>query len=288
MTAPAPEVIADINGTRICYQTFGDPDDDAVLLIGGNASSMVWWDRAFCETVAAAGRFVIRYDHRDTGRSELYPPGHPGYTGLDLIEDAVALLDHLGLHRAHVVGVSMGGAFAQLIAVDRPDRVLTLTLMSTSATGPGDGGLPPISDELASFFVTAQEPDPADRAAVLATTLAYSRALAGRGAFDESYIAGLVAEEYDRAPTAAASGRNHMLVEGAGAWRDRLPTVTAPTLVLHGDSDPLFQPAHADALAAEIPGAALEMLADTGHVYTPAAWSAAATAIVRHTQRAAS
>src|SRR5687767_6360549 len=98
----------------------------------GIGGSMLWWEEDFCAMLADGGRFVIRYDHRDTGRSVSYEPGRPGYTGGDLVADAAGVLDAYGLSAAHVVGVSAGGAFAQLLALDFADRVLSLVLISTS------------------------------------------------------------------------------------------------------------------------------------------------------------
>src|SRR5918994_37613 len=115
---------AEINGAELCVDTIGNPGDPAVLLIMGGAGSMDRWEEPFCERLAAAGRYVIRYDHRDTGGSTTYPPGKPGYTGDDLVADALGVLDHLGVERAHVFGLSMGGGIAQRIAVDHPERLL--------------------------------------------------------------------------------------------------------------------------------------------------------------------
>src|SRR4051794_16299799 len=126
------ETMMPVNGIEVCVETFGEPDDPAVLLIAGGASSMDWWEDEFCRRLAAGGRFVIRYDHRDTGRSTSFPAGAPPYSGSDLAQDALGVLDALGVHRAHVVGLSMGGGLAQRIAVESPHRLLSLTLMSTS------------------------------------------------------------------------------------------------------------------------------------------------------------
>nr|WP_296075475.1 alpha/beta hydrolase [uncultured Actinoplanes sp.] len=127
------ETMVPVDGIEICAATFGEPHDPAVLLIGGVNSSMDWWEDEFCRRLAAGGRFVIRYDHRDTGRSTSYPAGQPRYSSADLANDALGVLDHFGIHRAHLVGVSMGGALAQVIAVRRPNRVLSLTLLSTGS-----------------------------------------------------------------------------------------------------------------------------------------------------------
>jgi pimeloyl-ACP methyl ester carboxylesterase len=139
------ERIVRANGVDLCLDTFGDPTDPAILLIAGAAGSMLSWEVDFCELLAAGSRFVIRYDQRDTGRSVTYEPGAPKYTGPDLVDDAVGILDALGVDRDHVVGISMGVGIAQFLALDHPDRVASLTLTSTSG-GPGDPDLPGTSE----------------------------------------------------------------------------------------------------------------------------------------------
>src|SRR3954454_6823696 len=120
------------NGVELCAEAFGDARDPPILLIMGIGASMLWWEEGFCGMLAGGGRFVIRYDHRDTGRSATYEPGRPEYTGADLVADAAGVLDAYKLAAANIVGVSAGGALAQLLALDAPDRVLSLTLISTS------------------------------------------------------------------------------------------------------------------------------------------------------------
>src|SRR5256885_17098829 len=107
------------NGVQLCVETFGDDRDPAILLISGSTGSMDWWEDEFCERLAAGLRHVIRYDHRDTGRSTTYPKGLPGYSGADLVADAAALI----VEKAHVVGVSMGGALARAPTLDHPELV---------------------------------------------------------------------------------------------------------------------------------------------------------------------
>ncbi len=119
----AERIIA-AGGIRLCTESFGEPTDPPVLLVMGLGASMLWWDEEFCRSLADGGRLVIRYDHRDTGRSTTYEPRRPGYNSPDLVADAAAVLDGYGLGSAHVVGVSAGGAMAQLLALDLADRVL--------------------------------------------------------------------------------------------------------------------------------------------------------------------
>src|SRR5688500_10114040 len=132
----AGEKMVRANGVDLCVEAFGDPTDPALLLIMGSSASMDWREDELCRRLAGS-RFVIRYDQRDTGRSVTYPAGAPPYTMHDLAADAVGVLDAFGLARAHVVGMSMGGAVAQLVALDHADRVMSLTLIATAAAGPG-------------------------------------------------------------------------------------------------------------------------------------------------------
>jgi pimeloyl-ACP methyl ester carboxylesterase len=123
------ERMTEASGVQLCTEPFGDPGDPPVLLVMGIGASMLWWEEGFCRLLADGGRFVIRYDHRDTGRSVAYEPGQPRYTGADLVADAVGVLDAYGIGAAHVVGVSAGGAFAQLLALGFP-------ICSREACGP--------------------------------------------------------------------------------------------------------------------------------------------------------
>jgi pimeloyl-ACP methyl ester carboxylesterase len=113
-----------VNGVELCTESFGDPSDPAVLLVMGVIASKLWWEEGFCRLLAARGSFVIRYDHRGTSRSVTYEPGRPQYTGADLVGDAVGVLDVYGIAASHVVGVSAGGAFAQLLAMAQENVVV--------------------------------------------------------------------------------------------------------------------------------------------------------------------
>ena len=272
------------NGVDLCVETFGDLTDPAILLIAGAGGSMLSWHEELCERLAAGSRFVIRYDQRDTGRSVTYEPGAPGYSGGDLVEDAVGLLDALGRARAHLVGISMGGALAQLVALDHPDRVASLTLISTSA-GAGDPDLPPMSEDLrARFASAAAEPDWTDRAAVIDYLVEDARPYAaGSRAFDEAAWRDLAERDFDRSLNIASSMKNHFLAEGGESWRHRLEEIAAPTLVIHGAEDPLFPYGHGVALATEIPSAKLLRLERTGHELPRAVWDIVVPAVLRHT-----
>jgi pimeloyl-ACP methyl ester carboxylesterase len=269
------------NGVDLCVETFGDPVDPAILLIMGGGASMDWWEDEFCERLAAGPRFVIRYDHRDTGQSVSYEPGSPGYTSRDLVTDAVELLDAFGLAGAHIVGLSMGGGIAQALALDYPSRVVSLTLMATS---PGGDDLPPMSEELrAAFSREAAEPDWSDRAAVIDYLVADARLYAAPSrTFEEEAMRALLSRVYDRSVN-MASAMNNFMVEGARDPRKDLATVTAATLVLHGTEDPVFPYEHGRAMAKAIPGARLVPLERTGHEIPEVAWDIAIPEILRHT-----
>jgi pimeloyl-ACP methyl ester carboxylesterase len=273
---------AEINDATLCFETVGDPAGPAILLIAGGASSMDRWEPEFCERLAAAGRLVIRYDHRDTGGSTTYPPGAPGYTGDDLAADALGLLDHLGIERAHLVGVSMGGGISQGIALSRPGRVRSLTLIATSPVGPGERDLPGMSDALRAVFEEEPvEPDWADRDAALAYLLEAERPYVGTRGLDEDATRPLIARAHDRT-TSPASANNHFLLGGGDQLRP-VSAIAAPTLVIHGSDDPMFPPAHGEALAREIPGAELLVIDGMGHEFPRWAWDEVLPALIAHT-----
>jgi pimeloyl-ACP methyl ester carboxylesterase len=294
---PGPEIrpmepnerVIRANGVDLCLQTFGDRADPPILLIMGGASSMDWWEDGFCERLAAGSRFVIRYDHRDTGRSVSYEPGAAPYSLRDLAEDALGLLDAFGLESAHVVGMSMGGWIGQLVALDHPDRVASLTLISTSPTaGPSDPDLPEMSEKLQAFFAKeASEPEWSDREAVIDYIVEGERPFAGSRPFEEAAIRAIAARAFDRTTNLTSSITNHASIDSGDRWRERLGELSVPTLVIHGTEDPMYPYANAVALANEIAGAQLLALERVGHEVPPRAlWDVVVPAILQHTTTA--
>ena len=270
------------NGVELCTEAFGDPADAPILLIMGIGASMLWWEEDFCWMLAGAGRFVTRYDHRDTGRSVTYEPGQPEYTGADLTADAVGVLDGFGIPAAHLVGVSAGGGIAQEVALDSADLVLSLILISTSPASPSDHDLPPPTPEFGRFVATA-EVDRSNPDSVVEYLVDYSRILAGgERAFDGTRVRELVRRDIERARDFAAVQNHNLMSHGEGSPKP-LSSVTSPTLVIHGTADPMFPIEHGEALAEAIPGARLLRLEGAGHGVDRADWEVVVDAILEHT-----
>ncbi len=209
---------------------------------------MDYWEADFCDELAAAGRHVIRYDFRDTGRSVNYPPGAPTYTSRDLIDDAIGLLDALDIDAGHVVGISMGGALAQLLSLTHPSRVATLTLLSTTAIGPVDADLPGPNKALSRHFADPPpEPDWGDTAAVTDYLVDDLRAYAGQLAANTAAVRELVQGMVVRTKNIESSVKNHSMLPDAEAPSDlRMSAISAPTLVMHGTADPLLPIEHTE------------------------------------------
>ncbi len=276
------ERLLTVDGVELCTESFGDPADAPILLVMGTGASMLWWQDEFCRLLAGHRRYVIRYDQRDTGRSTTYEPGRPGYTGGDLLADAVGVLDGYGLAAAHLVGVSAGGGLVQLLALDFPSRVRSLVLVSTSPATPGDRSLPPPTAAFGQF-VRSETVDWSDAESVVDYLVAYARVLAGdERRFEEAEVRDLVRRDIERARDFAAL-QNHDLLEHEDRPRRPLSSIQAPTLVIHGTADPMFPLPHGQALASELPSARLLRLEGAGHGVERADWDVITEAIARHT-----
>lgn len=280
----APERMIAVGRVELCVQSFGDRDDPAVLLVAGTSCSMDWWPSALCRSLAGRGLFVIRFDQRDTGRASFDEPGRPSYSLPDLALDAVAMLDMLGVEAAHWVGFSQGGWVSQLAALDHPDRVRSLVLISTRPTGhgPADPDLPEVSERLlAAWEASSLEPDWSDREQVVNYLVEGERSLAGEE-FDETHARGIAESCVRRARQVRSAVTNHPIADQGPRWRHRLEQVAAPCLVLHGTADPLFPIGNAEALSAEIPDARMERLPDVGHELPPRIWERVTELVARH------
>ncbi|RAV12663.1 alpha/beta fold hydrolase [Paenibacillus contaminans] len=261
------EKMININGIDICAESFGNPQHPAVLLIMGAMCSMVYWDEEFCERLADTGRYVIRYDNRDVGRSVAYEPGTSGYKVADMADDAVGVLDAYGIERAHIVGMSLGGMIAQIMAVNYPHKVRSVTLMMSSIFGSDDidRGLPPMDERILAYHANGASLDWSDEEAVAHYLVAGSRLLCGsKHTFDEKRAYRQVRAEIKRANN-LLSMFNHALLKGDAYYEGKIEGIEAPALVIHGTEDTVLPYEHGLALAGIIPGASLLTLEGTGH-----------------------
>ncbi len=289
-TATQPWLVR-VGDASLCVQSFGTPGDPPILLIAGAASSMDWWDDALCERIAAGGRYVLRYDHRDTGASTTFPPGQPPYDGNAFSRDAAGLLEALNLPATHLAGVSMGGGIAQEIALRHPDRVASLTLLSTGAIGGVDRRkLPGMSEQLeAAFAQPPPDPDWRDENAYADWILAVQKPFAGGIPIDDERVRGIARRTWRRARDVAAAANHWQVLNGPGpdqggeAGHD-VKRISAPALVIHGQNDPFFPLPHGQALADAIPQARLLVIPGMGHeIPPPPSWDVMVPALLRHT-----
>jgi len=288
----------DSNGLHIWTERFGNSGDPAVLLIMGTSAQSIAWPDELVEALVRGGRQVIRYDHRDTGQSDTVDFERHPYTLTDMAADSLAVLDGHQLPAAHIVGASLGGTLAQLLAVHHPGRVLTLTAIMSGpmahnpapawsralAGQPADPtDLPPPSAEFLRHVTTMATAPPSDRAAADLETW---RILNGPDLpFDEPAARRLIADSHRRAkdPSAAL----HHDAAGRAITPDRqapLSTVKAPAQVIHGTADPLRPLPHGQALAAQLPAAQFHPVPGMGHSFlSPGIPAQVASLILTHT-----
>lgn len=276
------ETIISVDGIELCAESFGNPEHPPILLVMGALASMVWWDAAFCRELADKGRFVIRYDNRDVGRSTFYPPGAPGYNIEDMVDDALRMLDHYRVDKAHFVGMSLGGMIAQLAALRNPDRVLTITMLSSSVWDSGQD-LPPVDQKILDYHAQAGSIDWSDEEWAIRYMVGGWKLLNGsKHAFDERQAAKLAEEEYHRARS-FLSMFNHALLKGGESYYGKASSIRVPALVMHGTEDPVLPFPHAKAIERAIPQARLITLEGRGHEIHPDDWDLIIEEIVRHT-----
>jgi pimeloyl-ACP methyl ester carboxylesterase len=276
---------------ELCSETFGDPSDPAILLVMGLATQMVGWHEDFCAQLAARGFFTIRFDNRDIGRSKAqnYPvptlkqllmrdkrAAH--YTLEHMADDGFALLDHLGIERAHVAGVSMGGMIAQTMAARRPERVLSLASM-LSNTGALWSGQP--SPRLYPVLLKAP---PRDRDGYIEHA-AWVFSKIGTPGFPREDLHEMAARSYDRGLNPAGSTRQLAAIIASGDRTPLLRTITAPTVVIHGTADKLVPVSGGKATAKAIPGARLVLIEGLGHDLPRSAWPRMLDAIEENAAR---
>lgn len=258
------EQILKINQVEIYSESFGDPGNPAVLLIMGAMSSLDWWDEEFCRRLAEHGRFVIRYDHRDLGKSTVYEPGTSNYTITDLADDAIGVLNAYSIEKAHVTGMSLGGMIGQIMAVKNPDRVQTLTIIASSVFGSAQAELPQMDQRILDYHSKSASINWSDKESSISYLAEGWKVLSGRKPFEKERMYRLAEKEYSRAKQ-IQSRFNYVMLGGGEEYLDRMGEITVPAVIIHGTDDPALPYEHGLALAKAIPHAELVTLEGSGH-----------------------
>ena len=288
------ERIASANGIELAYDELGDPDGEPMLMIMGLATQLIHWDERFCELLGERGYRVIRFDNRDAGHSSkieagripttrmLLGLGDPAYKLRDMAADAAGLLDHLEIERAHVVGASMGGMIPQAMAIGHGERLLSLASIMSSS-GNRRLGLPRWR-----ALGTLLAAPPRGREAYAERVLKTFKVI-GSPAYpmNEDRVRALALAAYDRSFYPPGVARQLHAVTASADRTRRLREVTAPTVVIHGEEDPLVRPAAGRAVAKAVPGSHLCLIEGMGHDLPPALWPRIIEQLDRNAQRAA-
>jgi pimeloyl-ACP methyl ester carboxylesterase len=293
----SPELFAQLaSGIELCYRTFGDPGDEPMLLLMGLASPLIWWDPELCSMLARRGYYVITPDNRDVGRSTKLAgrvtrrmlvraftglPVRSPYSMSDMAGDAFELLDHLGIERAHVVGVSMGGMIAQTMAIEEPDRVLSLTSIMSTTGGRTVGWQHP------RLFPALLRPLRPGREAYADGSVAMWHLIGSPGyPRPEQDTRDVAVQTYDRGINPSGALRQMMAILTQPNRAARLHDVRVPTLVIHGLADRMVHVSGGRATAAAVPGAELLLVDGMGHDLPPELFATFADAIHRTASRA--
>lgn len=279
---------AAVNKIEIFYEVSGDQNLPAVLLINGLGGQLINWDRGFCDQLLRRGVRVVRFDNRDAGLSTILDDA-PGeglplerrlelgapYGLEDMADDAAALLDELHIARAHVVGLSMGGMIAQLLAIGHSSKVASLcSIMSTT-------GEPGVGSPTARALEILLRPAGTTRSEVIDGSLESAKVIASPGfPFDEEYARNRAQAEFDRAYHPQGTQRQLLAILSAKDRTVPLGEIKVPTVVIHGGSDPLIAPSGGEATARAVPRARLEIIEGMGHDLPPQLWSRIAQLIV--------
>jgi pimeloyl-ACP methyl ester carboxylesterase len=285
-------------GLRICFRTDGEPSASPMVLIAGLGQQLISWPQDFVDGLVERGFYVIRHDNRDTGRSsrreDVPPPGvvrqairrfvPEQYTLADMALDTVAVLDAVGVEKVHVVGMSMGGMIAQTVAAQHPERTLSLTSVFSNTGHLLNGWVDPRA------LLQVIKPPQREREANATAFIAMFKIIASAGyPFDEAEIRQLALDSFDRGDGAHAhrgTARHIGAIYKSGDRSHELHTITAPTLVIHGDHDLMVHPSGGRATARAIPGATLVTIAGMGHELPRGARTQLIELITEHARRA--
>ena len=284
--------LAPANELTIAYEVDGNPADSPVLFIHGLGRQLIEWDPDFVDRIVLAGYSVIRMDNRDAGLSTRFEQKvalgeirrtlergdevEVPYLLEDMASDAAGLLDHLGLDAAHVVGVSMGGMIGQTLALEAPERVLSLTSIMAS-TGSWEVGAPSAAGTRALFHAP-----PPDDAGAIEATLETRELLATPGTFDATAERALITAAIERSFDPAGIGRQLAAIWASGDRTDRLRALDVPTLVIHGTGDDLVGLSGGEATAQAVPGARMVAIVDMGHDLPRRHWGEILGAMLEH------
>jgi len=289
------ERFATVGDVELCYETFGDAGDAALLMVMGLGTQMVAWREEFCELLVSRGFFVIRYDNRDSGRSTRFsgvkPPGlaelvrrrprELAYTLDDMADDGVGLLDELGIEHAHLAGASMGGMIAQVMAGRHPRRILSLTSIMSTTGGRFVGQQSP---RVLPYLLG--KPPPGEEAYVKRMERLFG--VIGSPGFerDVEALRDTARRSFRRGISAAATGRQLAAIVGAGDRTADLRRIEARTLVIHGTKDRMVAASGGKATAKAIPGARLMLIEGMGHDLPRGAWPQIVDAIATNAEAA--
>jgi pimeloyl-ACP methyl ester carboxylesterase len=294
--AASREQFAQVGEIEIAYETIGDSGDPPVLMIMGLGSQLVHWPDGFCELLAGRGYWLIRFDNRDAGHSTRLAGKASGLGALmrgeqadtpyrlaDMAADSVGLLDVLEVERAHVVGVSLGGMIAQQVAIDFRERVISLaSIMSTT----GDRAVGEATEAATELLLSRPA---TDRQAYLDGAVAGRRVLGSVDELrDDDLVREIAARAFDRGIYPEGTGRQLAAIIASGDRTPRLRELDLPTVVIHGEIDPLIGVSGGKATAAAIPGSELVLIEGMGHDLPPPAWERITDALVANFERARS
>ena len=288
---------ANSNGIHIEYETFGNPSSPALLLIIGLGSQLIHWQDEFCQQIADTGYHVIRYDNRDVGLSTKFDEVRmpqimekvmaifsgqevtTPYTTEDMANDAVGLLDALNIDKAHICGMSMGGMIAQTFAINNPSRTLSLISICSHS---GNSQAFPATQEVMEAMMT---PTPEEREPFIKYMSSFLKLIFGTGLpFDEDFHRNLAAQSYDRSFSPEGTGRQYLAIMVQKDRVEELKRLIIPSLIIHGDEDPLVPLAGGKATADAIPNAEFMIVKGMGHALPNlnAYWSDIKDAMIKH------
>lgn len=263
---------------RLCFDTFGEVDDPPLVLIAGLGNQLVMWQPEFCLGLVDRGFRVVRFDNRDCGLSTIFADGDV-YDLHDMAADAIAVLDALGIDRAHLFGHSLGGMIAQVVAIDHPERVATLSVLSTS-TGNWDYGKP---TEEAVAAISRPVGDSVEE--VIEHDVANRRIWGSPSWFDEDQVRTQFRSAYERSFTPGSSLRQFVAIMEAPDREESLRSLAVPTLVMHGTLDPLVAIDGGERLAALVPDAEFSAIEGLAHDLPVEVWQQVISAVTAHVSR---